>query len=50
MSPNPVPAKPPKTMTQVANAGVRSHEMFQLPNNGNFGFDSRTAIFCQTLR
>jgi hypothetical protein len=37
-------------MTQVASAGVLSHEMFQLPNNGDFGFDSRTAIFCQTLR
>ena len=50
MSPSPVPAKPPKTITQVASAGVRSHEMLQLPNLGNFGFDSPTAIFCQTLR
>jgi hypothetical protein len=50
MSPKPVPAKPPKIMAHVASPGVRSHEMLQLPNNGNFGFDSRTAIFRQTLR
>src|SRR5258708_12803496 len=37
-------------MAQVASRGVRSHEMLQLPNLGNFGFDSPTAIFCQTLR
>src|SRR5260221_9781213 len=49
-SPNPVPAKPPKIMAQGGSRGVRSHEMLQLPNLGNFGFDSPTAIFCQTFR